>query len=82
MEIKIQKTPRDGAEHGEEKVDVKGMGGENNTTPTTWYQQGKGRQSRPEGGRAGVRMIESVRGIKVPLDRITPGSDRDLGAGQ
>ena len=42
-EIKLQKTPIDGTEHGEGEVDAQGTrGSENNTRPTTQDRQRTG----------------------------------------
>ena len=81
-EIKHQKTPRDGAEHGEGEADVQETGDRR----TQHRPIGIGRildlQSRPAGGGSDVRETESVRGTKGPLDGRTPPADRDLDAGQ
>ena len=66
--IKLQTTPRDGAEHGEGEADAQGTGGKEHDT-TTQYLQGTGLLVEAvKGRRAGVRMVESERERKGNLD--------------
>ena len=80
--IKLHKTPRDGAEHGEGEEDAQGTGDRRARRKLFGTSRGLGRRSRPTGGGADVRSMEAGRGRKGTSDGITPGDDRDLRAGQ
>ena len=57
--IKLQTTPRDGAEHREGEADEQRLGVQKNTIPTTWYWQGTGLPVVAEkGGVVGGQMLE------------------------
>ena len=80
--IKLQKIPRDGAEHREDKAETQGQGGRRTRrhhqgTEEDWAT-GQGQQGRGEG----VWIVEAVRERTGTLDGRTLGADRDLGAGQ
>ena len=79
-EIKIQKTPKYGAEHREGEVDAHMTVVYKNTTPTDWDPQVTGPLVKANRGGAGVRMMEADRVRKGPSDRRNPGAVRDLGA--
>ena len=71
--INIQKTSRDGAEHGEGEAEAHGTGGHttrcHHPVPTGDWASGQGRK----GGGEGVMMMEEDRGRKGPLDRTNLG---------
>ena len=68
--IKLQKTPRDDAEHGEGEAEEQGTGGQitRRHHPGT---AGYWAVSRVRKGGGGVRVIEAGRGRKETLDRRT-----------
>ena len=66
-EIKLQKTPRDGAEHREDEADVHGMADIRAWRKSLKIDRGMGFRSRPEGGGEDMRLTESGRGSKRPL---------------
>ena len=81
-DIKLHKTPRDGAEHGEGEEDAQGTGDRRARRKLFGTSRVLGRQSIPTGGGADVQATEAGRGRKVTSDGIIPGADRDLGASQ
>ena len=81
-DIKLHKTPRDGAEHGEGEEDTQGTGDRRARRKLFGTSRGLGRRSRPTGGGADVQAAEAGRGRKETSDGIIPGADRDLGASQ
>ena len=66
--IKLQKTQKDGAEHGEGDEDAQGTGRQRarrqHPGPSGGWASGQGRQ----GGEAGVQMVEAGIEKKGPLD--------------
>ena len=81
--IKLQKTSREREEHKEGESEAQGTGGRrmwsHHLGPEGDWAYGRGRQG---GGGAGVRVVEAGKGRKGPLERITPGANRELGAGR
>ena len=71
--IKLHKTPRDGAEHGEGEAEAQGTGGRrtqhHHPGPADDWAAGRGRK----GEGAGVQMVEAGTGRKGPLDGGTLG---------
>ena len=69
--IQLQKTPRDGAEHGEGEEDAQGTVDEEQDSATR-YQQGNG--TPVEAGREGGRTLGGLRqadGVRYPWKKIT-----------
>ena len=66
--IKLQMTPRDGAEHGGVEADAQGKGGEEHDA-TTRYRQGTG--PLVEAGRGGDRACGWWRQAKIVRDPCT-----------
>ena len=64
------------------KADAQGKGNRRTRRKPLSNDRGLGLRSRPEGGVEEVRATEEGIGRKIPSDRSTPGSDRDLGAVQ